>query len=162
VAHRSLLDPEKVVDRPRRSTSKRVARASSPASPAPSLPEVEVEVEAPKPVNTIKSSKWGTVEEKHRWLCLLSQLCRYSYYCHGVSIVADTTYDALENLIRDIERSKASLVDRRYSPTRGPGSDKEETYPLSVRDVWEAHKDDKVWDVYDKMMQSTIAEALKN
>lgn len=162
MAHRSLLDPEKVVDRSGRSTSKRVTRASSPASPAPSSPEVEVEVEAPKPVNTVKSSKWGTVEEKHRWLCLLSQLCRYSYYCHGASIVADTTYDALENLIRDIERSKASLVDRRYSPTRGPGSDKEETYPRSVRDVWEAHKDDKVWDVYDKMMQSTIAEALKN
>jgi NAD-dependent DNA ligase len=127
---------------------------------------VKKRVDPPPPSSVVKKpevkhSGWGTPEEKHRWLCLLAQLCRYAYYCHDTSIVSDKTYDDLEDLIRGIEKRNPDM-ERRYSPITRPGSDKESSYPQSILNVWAAHKDDNVWSTYDAMIQRSIQEAQSN
>jgi len=79
---------------------------------------------------------WGTPEEKYRRLCLLAQLCRYSYYVHATNIIPDTAYDRVERLILKVEDRNRAIIDR-WSPTNKPGSDKEADYPRSVQVTWQ-------------------------
>jgi hypothetical protein len=87
------------------------------------------------------ASKWGTDEEHYRRLCMLVLLCRHTYYYHATSIVEDHEYDLVEDTLFKVEDKRRDLIHSK-SPTFNVGSDREEDYPLSVRRIWEMHKDD--------------------
>lgn len=58
--------------------------------------------------------------------------CRFGYYCRGVTLVDDGTYDGFEAVICRFEGRHPEMR-HPHSPTRTVGGDIEEHYPASVR-----------------------------
>lgn len=65
-------------------------------------------------------------------LCLKLVLARYCYYVLARPNMTDEEYDRLEDGLRQFEEKMPDLK-HPLSPTQVPGSDREDSYPQSVR-----------------------------
>lgn len=110
-----------------------------------------------------EKSGWGTPVERYRRLCLLAQMCRFAYYVKATNIIPDELYDRVERVILRIEDKNRDIIDHRRSPTCNPGSDKADSYPLTVRSLWDfCGPDPRGYDSMQAVIEKSIAFAAES
>ncbi len=77
-------------------------------------------------------SKWGSLEEKYRLMCMQVLNHRFKYYVLAKTEISDQEYDVLESDLKKFEQENPDLV-HPNTPTKSVGSSEWNTYPRSIR-----------------------------